>query len=673
MTTAEVQEADHEQLPAVLAVHKRQKRWLGHLPDRPFEDAIREGRLLVALSEAAEVQGYVLYRVRKTLGDAAIVHLAVVPEQAGRGIGAALLSALCHRLGGLRRVVLSCRQDFPAHEFWLRSGFEAIHEGPGNSADGKPLTHFEKRLRPDATLFDGLYEASEPFAVDLDVLIDLGSEREQGELTRQVLRQLDQFAAHPIRTISLSNELIHHEDESVRATSRALMSVWERAAVRGSSARLSELAELVPAAEETDLRHVCDAEANDVSTLLTRDIAFLRAMEAAGASATTVRVMHPATFVDRLMNADSSAYMPIQARGLEIANASDFAVELLVESFLSGRGERKSHFRRSVQAALASSATEACCLVRNGSPVCLFSLRAEDLCAHVELLRGVRGEGYSTVVRQALAVIRAKVAVGPEPRRLVVAEDECPAGLERALTREGFEREGGRWVGLPLAGVQPCRVVQDIMELDAPEGAAQRARGAALAARAVRDPKAAAELEALMDPLVLTESALPAVVIPIRAGWADRLVGVTRSQLGLDVSGGTVGGLREHVYFRSASGPRLVAPFRAFWYRTGEGTSRLFATSLVDRVLVRNEPEIWGRFGGYGVLSRTEIADRCDEEGRVMALRFARTRRLREAVALARLREVAGEIGARSPSVPVGPRHLDPLLHERLLVEVGLE
>ena len=670
-TTTRVRRADFEDLPAVLAVHKQQKRWLGHLPDRPFEEAVREGQLLVACSDDGGIDGYVLYRVRKTLGDAAIVHLAVLPGRVGAGIGQALLLALYDELSSLRRIVLSCRQDYPAHEFWLRAGFEAIHERPGRSADGKPLTHFERRLRRDSTLFDGLFEASEPFAVDLDVLLDLATLRPQGGLTREVFRQFDQFSAHPLRTISLSNELVHHMEKDTKDAARSLMSAWEPARAQGSTDRLRELCELVPAAEETDLRHVCDAEANDVLTLLTRDVDFIRAMPTDGVGASPVRVMNPATFVDRLMHDGAASYLPAHVRGLECTKASDFSVETLVDVFITGQGERKAELRRFLQTLLASPTTELQCLVRDGTPVCIYSLRSEADSAVVDLLRGAQGDGYSTVVRQALAAIRIRASENGDYRALVVAEKHRPAGLERALSKEGFEHQGEDWFAVPLSGTRRCEAVCSELAR-APDGA-HESRARSVASMAATSPHAAAELETLMDPLVLADSALDAVVVPIRAGWSDRLVGVTPDQLALDVSGGPVGGLREHVYFRSPYGLKLTAPFRAFWYRTGEDQSRLFATSVVDKVLTRDEPETWGRFGGYGVLSRHEVAERSDDAGRVMALRFVRTRRLRETVTLGQLQAAARSVGARTPAVPVGPLRIDSSLQTWLLEEVGLE
>jgi len=185
---------------------------------------------------------------------------------------------------------------------------------------------------------------------------------------------------------------------------------------------------------------------------------------------------------------------------------------------------------------------------------------------------------------------------------------------------------------------------------------------------------AAALVEGLLDPALLVDGALDSVLVPIQATWSDRLIGVTPDQLDLEVASERIHQLREHAYFRSPRGLGLTVPLRVFWYRTADGRSRVFASSVIDQVSIKTVPEIWGRFGGYGVLQKAEVAGRADEAGRVMALRFVRTRRLRRSIDLAELQVVAHRLGAVRPAVPVGPLRLDQRLQSWLLGdEVGLE
>jgi GNAT superfamily N-acetyltransferase len=214
-----------EDLAEVVAIHKPLKRWLGHLPDRAFGEAVDDGRLTVAERDRILV-GYLMYRERQSDADIVIVHLAVALGVQRQGVGTELLDFLVRAVPDRRRIVVRCRRDFPAHGFWSRVGFAPVSEGAGRSADGKPLTTFERRLRVDPTLFDALFEPSRPFAVDLDVLLDLVTTRRQGVITRQVFVQLDQFDTHPLKTTSLLNELDKQPDAGLRHKARALMQGW---------------------------------------------------------------------------------------------------------------------------------------------------------------------------------------------------------------------------------------------------------------------------------------------------------------------------------------------------------------------------------------------------------------------------------------------------------------
>jgi len=234
----EVRRAEPRDRSAILELHRARKATLGHLPNAPFDQAIDFGWILVATRHSTLV-GYVLFRVRKTTDDAAIVHLAVAAEDEGTGVGRALLAAMLEETSELRRVVLSCRQDYAAHAFWMKSGFEAIGETPGRSRAGTLLTKFERRLRFEPTLFDQLFEESMPFGVDLNILLDLVIDREPE--TRAIFDQLDQFDVHPLRTLALSNELLDYKDPAVRERARAVISMWDAGKAEERSDRLCRI------------------------------------------------------------------------------------------------------------------------------------------------------------------------------------------------------------------------------------------------------------------------------------------------------------------------------------------------------------------------------------------------------------------------------------------------
>ncbi|MBP8181654.1 MAG: GNAT family N-acetyltransferase [Acidimicrobiia bacterium] len=643
---------------------------LGHLPHAAFERAIDHGWVLVA-ERGAAVVGYLLYGVRQATNDARVDHLALTATAVRSGIARALVERLLEDISDLRRVVLKCRQDYPGHAFWLRMGFEAVGETVGKSRQGLLLTQFERRLQYDATLFDALHEESAAFALDLNVLLDLAAERNQE--TVDIFRQLDQFDVHPVRTASLSNELLKCPDIAVRERARLLSSGWVWPPAPVDQERLMQLQELIPEADKDDLRHLASAEAAGAEVLITQDAALIEAAAATAHDVTSVEVLHPAQYLDRLFRGGGPHYTPTFARGLGMEAASSFTQGVLAEAFVaSNHGESKARFRAILARGLADGAADAGCLTYEGRPVCLYILRSREHESEIELLRFADGSDRATVLRQALANLRKLVASESHVTVLRLTEPLLRPRDAGVLRAEGFVPVESGWSANPIGGVQTIEEVSRLVCWDGPVDVAPELKE--LLDQVDVSSEAQGLAETLLDPLLIVGGAMPAVVVPIQDRWSDLLIGPTQEQLEFDIASARIRQLREHVYFRSPRGPALTAPSRVFWYRTRKsGTSRIFATSVIEQILVRPVPEAWGRFGGYGVLNRSDIDDRADETGHVMAFRFCRTRRLSREVSLSELRDVAALLGASKPAVPVGPLKLDPRLHSWLLREVGPE
>lgn len=660
-------------LPKVLTIHRQQKRWLGHLPNAVFEKAVEEGLLLVAHSNGDTV-GYLLYRERKSAKDVAVVHLAVVEEYQRRGVATLLVQGLIEAASGSRRITLRCRKDYPAHSFWMNVGFEAVAESPGNSVRGALLTTFERRLQMEPSLFDELYEASEPFAVDLDVLLDLATDRPQGSLTRDVFLQLEQFDTHPLRTRSLLNELSNHKDDAVRAHARAVASGWQEAQRSAEASEIEDLAKRVPGLSPGDRRHLADAEVNGVDVLLSRDVQFSTAVAHAAPGATPVRVIEPAAFVDQLMAGDQGQYHPAAVAGLSVVGASRFGVAVLANAFVcQGDGEKKTDLRAALRSAFVSARTGTHALVRSGDLIACLSLTNRDGLLEVGILRVSHHREAASLARHAVAWVRRQAVAMSDVSAIRVSDPHLSSVMERALVAEGFTFLDGEWVAFAMQRRDSVRDVEQALAalyLPDPLGAL-RWRMSSLLTAAGSDSATVAMLEQALDPLVIADSVVPAVIVPIQAQFSDRLLGVSSSQLGLDMTDPSIGAYREHVYFRSDKGMKIAVPCRVFWYRTKDSPSRIFAVSTIDKIVVSDLDHVWGRFGGYGVLSRSDVED-VGDAGRLMAIRFVRTRRLRREITLAALRQQALELGIGEPPVPYSVRRLAPELATWILSEVGV-
>jgi ribosomal protein S18 acetylase RimI-like enzyme len=134
-----------DDVPAVKAIADRHRHELGFVPAAALVEAARERRLLVAVLDG-KVIGFVHFRCCRD-GHTTIYEIAVLPEHRQRGIGRALVEAVCKEaaLHGYVVLQLKCPIDLPANEFYRRTGFTeaGIEEGKR-----RPLRLWLKRLDP---------------------------------------------------------------------------------------------------------------------------------------------------------------------------------------------------------------------------------------------------------------------------------------------------------------------------------------------------------------------------------------------------------------------------------------------------------------------------------------------------------------------------------------------
>jgi ribosomal protein S18 acetylase RimI-like enzyme len=137
--------ATADDVPAVKAIADRHRHELGFVPAAALVEAAREHRLLAAVLDG-KVVGFVHFRCCRD-GHATIYEIAVLPEHRRRGVGRALVEAVCKEaaLRGCVALQLKCPIDLPANEFYRRTGFTeaGIEEGKR-----RPLRLWQKRLDP---------------------------------------------------------------------------------------------------------------------------------------------------------------------------------------------------------------------------------------------------------------------------------------------------------------------------------------------------------------------------------------------------------------------------------------------------------------------------------------------------------------------------------------------
>ena len=248
-------------LARVIKLGAKARRTVGFLPDSAFTERAEQGTLLVAL-DGDTVAGYALFDLPRD--EIRLVQLVVAEARQGQGIARALLDMIARDHNERRGILLSCRNDFPAHRLWDRLDFLALSERPGNSFDRKPLTRWFRPFgRPD--LFTYLQETdSRPLAtMDACVFFDLVAPNPKPVAQQLRADWLDEHVHFGV-TDHLFAEIAKGKDPDERRRQRAeadplRLSPTPRAVWKPYYDRILATHPDAPAKHQSDLVHVAQS------------------------------------------------------------------------------------------------------------------------------------------------------------------------------------------------------------------------------------------------------------------------------------------------------------------------------------------------------------------------------------------------------------------------------
>jgi hypothetical protein len=310
-------------------------------------------------------------------------------------------------------------------------------------------------------------------------------------------------------------------------------------------------------------------------------------------------------------------------------------------------GERWRDFRERLNALIADTErVQVQAVVKDGQVVIVFAIRRGQP-TEIPLARVRRSAVQHTLVRHALAWIRQQCSKAPAA--VTMTDKSAPPVVERALQQEGFIPSPSGYAAfvVPGAGTRDdlaaavAELVAATPQSDVPPGLIERVEAAA------PGPRSAFELEAMFHPYAVLEWDLPTFLVPIKAEWAAQLVDPSIARLQLFRRETALALQREHVYYRSprASGG-LSAPARILWYVSGltQPGRMIRAVSHLEEVMVGDAGRLFERFAHLGVYGKKDV-ERTADGGEVMALRFTRTRALKNPVPLKRYRNLLAREG----------------------------
>ena len=628
----------------VIKLGAKTRRTVGFLPDSAFKERAQQGTLLVAL-HGDTVIGYALFDLPRD--EIRLVQLVVAEAHQGQGIARALLDMIARDHNERRGILLNCRNDFAAHRVWERMDFLALSERPGNSFDRKPLTRWFRPFgRPD--LFTYLQETdSRPLAtMDACVFFDLVSPSSKPVTQHLRADWLDEHVRFGV-TDHLFSEITKGKDPDERRRQRVeadplRLSPTPRTVWKPYYDRILAAHPDVPAKHQSDLVHVAQSIALGATWLITTDGA-LTWRYAAVAERLGLRLIKPPAFVrevDQVARGDR--YRPIDLADTDVTRREVDADALagLAETFVNHRGdERLRDLRRHIDIAAAGVGEQRLELIEvDGEPRGLVSWRVTADRLEVGLIRATTGRGETTIARHLLAMVRDQ-AVASGVETITITDPAATAAVQRSYRDEGFAARDDVVVAHALRG----RGTLNDLRLRAGDLGSPLAKGAELGGQPEALVSRAASAERWFAPYRLVGAGIPAFFVPIRHGWATRLLGAGLAEGQLWAQEWGLGLRRELVYYRS---PRnaggLAAPARLFWYVSGKepGAGMVRATSHLTEVVVDDADRLYHRFQPLGVYTREDVRACADARGHAMALRFSHTETLDHPVALRDYRRV---------------------------------
>ena len=649
-----VKPGDHEIRAQAIALGDKNKRTLGFLPHKAYEQASAAGTLL-AVVEQGQVMAYALYSLPRQV--VRLTHLCVSGEARGRGLARLLITAISERHADRFGVTLKCRNDYDANGIWPGLGFEKQGEIPGRSRQRYPLSIWW-RDHGHPTLFS----AAESLGLvrvllDLNVFADLESsyqrseQRESGALTGDWLAdQVDLVVSS-----ELAVEIARHPDPAERE--RQLRAAHRYLTVRTEDRALdtaaSQIAGLVLKNAGTDLsadpgdisdvRHLAAAWLSGTTVIATRDERFID-WSAAVAGTTGVRVMRPSDVVlqlDELTRAQEYRPAQLEDTQYELAPVRSRQETDVLPFMHDSKGERKSGYLAMIRGLLADGPKWNRLILRDprGEPVAFVVTGTDDAQLTVPVLRVRPHRLEETVTRQLLFYLR-KQACAAGRNVIRITDPALADSAARAVREEGLIRDQDSWVGF---SVQACGTATAI---DAQLSRAASAVGLQVPPlREGLSAAIAADLERTLWPAKITDSALPSFLVPVRPQWSAELFGVPET---LIPRSSMLGISREHVYYRGPH-PRVVsAPARLLWYASGarkdSGVAAVIACSRLEEVITARPAELHQRFRHLGVWQQDQVAGAA-RNGTALALRFADTEIFPNRVSLRRLRKLASQFG----------------------------
>lgn len=627
MINVETIDAGSHHLETVIKLADQHRATVGFIPAGAYTGQAQARRIIIGLN-GSDCVGYILYRIARQR--VSIVQFCVDPAHRRQGVARAMLDRLAESTRQYRGITLSCRKEFEANKSWPRLGFCFVRERPGRAKNGSTLSVWAIDNKHADLFGDDSNATALKVAIDSNIFLDLVEQRsEESEgLRADWLIPLVSLCYTP----ELLNEISRQSDDAVRKQRLVEVQQFEMLQCTLPEFAKSErlLKPLFPSLDtsqqnESDFRHLVRAHAAEADAFVTRDDALLarsdEVFELCG-----LPVVRPAELIGQIdIIEHEREYQRSFVAGTR--TISKERVSCADDSFVSAiqsHGESQRKLTAALNEFLSDPQGARCYRVSDeGVTLAAYVVKRELGIDAIPLLRVCAKRKASTIARSVLTGL-IREAVAASSRAVFITEVALPEIVRSACADLGFIQVSDGWVKLVLSGWMTCdeaasRITWSDPKIDELKAALPAAR---------TDVAIASQVEHLLSPVKLADSAIPSYIAPIRADFADTLIDERLAQGDLFGTDADLALNSESAYYRSAKSPVLTCPGRVLWYVSEyekyKGTKTIRACSRIIELAIGKPKELYSRFKRLGVYEWLHVLDTADGDldKNIMAIRF---------------------------------------------------
>ena len=635
----------------VIALGDKNRKTLGMLPKKAFEEYADQKTILTATSQQGELAGYLLYG-KSSSSVIRLTHLCVCESFRGKGIGKKLIDKLLQiskQLDALT-IKLSCRRDYNLGAMWSSFGFIAIGEKQGRGKSGDILTIWALDLDYPPLIKAILENSQEPrtkTVVDMNVFYDFYDSESGRDIEESAALMSDWLSdVEFYLTSEAKNEIAKIENDAHRK---------EVISFSGKFPVLECLHEDFQAAEtivsnifgesispnlKSDVRHIARAIGANANFFITRDKELLKKQEEVYESSGLL-VLRPASFVMRIDELRNEyLYQPKRLHGTlsQESRVRDGEHEDICVAFLKQKeGEKKSTFLRYLLDLTSAPHRYTTKIYKtHGTPVALLAYeKTASNILDFPIFRVVENYKLTETLTKHLALAIVQESVKQECIATRVSEKYLSQAAISTFKNDGFIKQKDFWIRPSLSGVKSIEeTFADLNKFAVFQESSLDIKGYFSEEKydELKQPNIIAAFEKKLHPLKIIDSGIPCFVVPIRAWWASQLFDYELAGQILWGSSEELSLLREMIYYRAArNSGGLVAPARILWYVSDspefQNTKAIRACSRLDEVNVDKPKNLYKKYRRLGIYKFENLKElvKDDLNVEIMALKFSNT------------------------------------------------